>query len=137
VKGIEESLPATREIGHPNKMTVDETLLSNAIARIVESIHPERIILFGSQARGTADERSDLDLLIIARFRGKRREVVGDLYWELRDSGLAVDIILMTQEEFESEREIPGTIARPAYLEGKIIYECPGSFLTEKSSKMD
>jgi uncharacterized protein len=130
VKGIEDKVSGNREIDRLSGVTVDEAL-SDAITRIVEKIHPERIILFGSQARGTADERSDLDLLIIARFRGKRREVVGDLYWELRDSGLAVDIILMTQEEFESERKIPGTIARPAYLEGKIIYECPGSYLAE------
>lgn len=103
---------------------VDEALLSSAVERIVERMNPERIILFGSQARGTADERSDVDLLVISQFTGKRREIVAELYWDLRDSGFAEDIILMTPEEYESERQIPGTIARPASREGKVIYEC-------------
>jgi predicted nucleotidyltransferase len=105
-------------------MMVDEALLSSAVERIVERMNPERIILFGSQARGTADERSDVDLLVISQFTGKRREIVAELYWDLRDSGFAEDIILMTPEEYESERQIPGTIARPASREGKVIYEC-------------
>jgi hypothetical protein len=65
-----------------------------------------------------------VDLLVVSRFTGKRREIVGELYWDLRDSGFAQDIILMTPEEYESERQIPGTIARPASREGKVIYEC-------------
>ncbi|MDP2981949.1 MAG: nucleotidyltransferase domain-containing protein [Candidatus Latescibacter sp.] len=102
---------------------VDKILLSQAVASIVEKFKPDRIILFGSQARGTADERSDADLLVISRFTGKRREILAELYWTLRDSGFAQDIILMTPEEYESERQIPGTIARPASKEGKVLYE--------------
>jgi len=102
---------------------IDKILLSQAVARIVEKFKPDRIILFGSQARGTADERSDADLLVISRFAGKRREILAELYWALRDSGFAQDIILMTPEEYESERQIPGTIARPASKEGKVLYE--------------
>ena len=102
---------------------VDEILLSKAVTLIVEEMKPERIILFGSQARGTADKRSDVDLLIISRFKGKRRERIAELYGALIDSGFAQDIILMTPEEYEREREIPGTIARPASREGKVLYE--------------
>lgn len=102
---------------------IDEILLSKAVALIVEEMKPERIILFGSQARGTADKRSDVDLLIISRFKGKRRERIAELYGALIDSGFAQDIILMTPEEYEREREIPGTIARPASREGKVLYE--------------
>jgi hypothetical protein len=40
--------------------------------------------------------------------------------WGLR---LARDIVVMSPEEFERDREIPGTIARPAWLEGKVLYE--------------
>ena len=102
---------------------VEGALLSRTIDRIVERMKPDRIILFGSQARGTADERSDADLLVISRFTGKRREILADLYWALRDSGFAQDIIHMTHEEYEIERQIPGTIARPASKEGKVLYE--------------
>jgi predicted nucleotidyltransferase len=79
--------------------------------------------IFGSLARGETHSRSDVDLLIISRFKGKRRERIAELYGALIDSGFAQDIILMTPEEYEREREIPGTIARPASREGKVLYE--------------
>jgi predicted nucleotidyltransferase len=39
--------------------------------RIVREFQPERIILFGSHARGTAGADSDVDLLVIVPFEGK------------------------------------------------------------------
>jgi hypothetical protein len=41
----------------------------------------------------------------------------------LRGLGLARDVVLLTPEEFERDRHIPGTIARPASMEGKVLYE--------------
>jgi len=80
-----------------------------------------KIILFGSQAKGTADDRSDVDLLVICPIKGPRRGKMVAMDRSLR--GLARDIVLLTPEEFERDRLIPGTIARPAWQEGKILYE--------------
>lgn len=102
---------------------VSQATLQQATDRIVEKFRPQRIILFGSHARGTADERSDVDLLVVASFTGKRRTIVVEMDRALRGMGLARDIILLTPEEFNRDREIPGTIARPAAQEGKILYE--------------
>ena len=104
-------------------MSVTEEQLSLAIERLVEKFHPQRIILFGSHARGTADERSDVDLLIISTFKEKRRNLQVEMDRTLRGIGFARDIILMTPEEFERDKEIPGTIARPATQWGKVLYE--------------
>lgn len=43
-------------------------------------------------------------------------------------SGLefARDVVILTPEEFERDRYIPGTVARPAFLEGRVLYEHPG-----------
>ena len=94
-----------------------------ATTRLVDKFNPQRIILFGSHARGTADEHSDVDLLIVASFKGKRRTVVVEIDRALRGIGFARDIVLLTPEEFERDREIPGSVARPASKEGKILYE--------------
>ena len=102
---------------------IDEKLLGSAVERLVQSIDPQRIILFGSQARGTADSRSDADLLVISGFNGKRRERLAELYLALSNSGFAQDIVLLTPEEYERERKIPGTVARPAWQEGIVLYE--------------
>lgn len=82
-----------------------------------------KIILFGSQARGTADDRSDIDILVISAVNGDRFALILDMYDSLQGMDLAKDIIVFTPDEFERDRQIPGTVARPAWMEGKILYE--------------
>lgn len=91
--------------------------------RLVNGFHPDKIILFGSQARDTADSRSDVDILVICRFQGKRRHLMLEMDRALNGLKLARDIVILTPEEFERDRQIPGTIARPAWREGIVLYE--------------
>jgi predicted nucleotidyltransferase len=102
---------------------ISNKVLQKIKERLVNSFHPQRIILFGSQARGTADDRSDVDILVICRFEGKRRQLMLEMDRALNGLKLARDIVILTPEEFERDRYIPGTIARPAWLEGKVLYE--------------
>lgn len=102
---------------------VAESTLSEAVRRLVGAFHSVRIILFGSQARGTADDRSDVDLLILCSVNGRRRELMVAMDRTLRGLGIARDIIILTPEEFERDRQIPGTIARPADLEDWVLYD--------------
>jgi predicted nucleotidyltransferase len=105
-------------------MINDETLLAIK-QRLVDAFHPDRIIIFGSQARGTADARSDVDILVICRFEGKRRQLMLEMDRALDDLDNAFDILISTPEEFERDRHIPGTIGRYAHKEGRVLYECP------------
>ena len=98
-------------------------ILQEATRRLVESFKPTRIILFGSQARGTADDRSDVDLLVICRVSGSKRQLMVAMDRALKGLGIARDVIVLTPEEFERDRHIPGTVARPASLEGKVLYD--------------
>jgi len=102
---------------------VTEQILAKITERLVDNFHPDRIILFGSQARGAADEHSDLDILVICHIKDSRRALTLSMYKALRGLGVAKDIVVLTPEEFERDRQIPGTIARPAWLEGRVIYE--------------
>ena len=102
---------------------ISQELINQASNRLVEQFHPKKIILFGSHVRRTANEHSDVDFLVVASFKGKRRKVLVEMDGALRGIGFAVDIILLTPDEFERDREIPGTIARPVSSEGKILYE--------------
>ena len=99
-------------------------MLNSVRDRLVEGFHPDKIILFGSQARQQADARSDLDLLVICPFTGSRRELMLQMDRSLRGLGVARDILVMRPDEFERDKDIPGTIARPASKEGVILYEC-------------
>lgn len=100
--------------------------LERAVERLVAQFHPQRIILFGSQARNTADARSDVDLLVIMHFEkrpGVRLQLMMEMIRSLRGMKIACDVAILTPEEFEIDRLIPGTIARPASREGRILYE--------------
>lgn len=92
--------------------------------RMVSQFSPTKIILFGSQATGKADNRSDVDILIISSIKKKRRDLMVEMNRALDSLNYAFDILVLTSEEFEGDRFIPGTIARYASQEGKVIYEC-------------
>jgi predicted nucleotidyltransferase len=107
----------------PEANVISQQVIDRATERLVAGFHPDRVILFGSQAHGTADERSDVDLLVVCPFSGKRRALMVAMDRALRGLGFPRDVIVLTPEEFERDRHIPGTIARPASLEGKVLYE--------------
>lgn len=102
---------------------VAKGILHEATQRLVERFAPERIILFGSQARGTADARSDVDLLVVCAVNGNRRALMQAMDRALNGLGIARDIIVLTPKEFERDRHIPGTVARPASQEGITLYD--------------
>jgi len=102
---------------------ISKKILKEATKRIAEQFHPQRIILFGSYARGTADAKSDVDLLVISPLRKRRRTLILEINRSLWGLSLARDIVILTPEEFEIDKKIPGTIARYAFKEGKLLYE--------------
>jgi len=91
--------------------------------RIVSQFAPEMIVLFGSHARGNAGPNSDVDLLVIKPVTGSRRQERLAMRIALRGMGMAKDVILVTPEEVETARELPGTLIRSALREGKALYE--------------
>ena len=100
-----------------------EAKIARMVRRIVSQFRPERIILFGSHARGEGGPDSDVDLLVVMPVEGSKREKRIAIGVALSDFGVPLDIVLSTPEEVEKRQRIPGTIERPAMLEGKVLYE--------------
>ena len=96
--------------------------IKKMVELIVERFHPEKVILFGSHARGEAGPDSDVDLLVVMPVRGSRREKAVQIGVALQDIRVAKDIIVTTPENFEWRKGIPGTIERPADREGMVLY---------------
>lgn len=84
--------------------------------------HPEKIIVFGSWARGEEDAYSDIDLIIILKSNKRFLDRLTDLYeiWPLDRS---VDILAYTPEEFNNMLADDNPLLTQAVNEGVIIYE--------------
>jgi predicted nucleotidyltransferase len=92
------------------------------VKRIVAKFHPERVILFGSYARGEAGPDSDVDLLVVMPVLGSRRDAVVEIRVALHDIRVPKDIVVTTPEDFAWRKETVGTIEWPAAREGKLLY---------------
>ncbi len=95
------------------------------VRRIRDRFRPERIILFGSHARGDARPDSDVDLLIVMPVEGDKREKQLEIRLALHDIRVPKDILVTTPEDFQWRKEVVGTIERPAAREGKVLYVRP------------
>jgi len=97
--------------------------IDEMVRRIVKRVHPEKIILFGSYARGSATTDSDADILVVMPVKGSKRKRATDIDLALVGVDLPVDVIVVTPEELEENRNRIGTIIYPALREGKVLYE--------------
>lgn len=97
--------------------------IEEMVRRIVAGFDPEKVILFGSHARGTADADSDVDLLVVMDAVGSKKEREIEIRLALRGLGAPKDVIVVTPHELERYRDVVGTIIRPALEEGQVIYE--------------
>ncbi|MFH0982187.1 MAG: nucleotidyltransferase domain-containing protein [Planctomycetota bacterium] len=110
--------PTTRK----RRKRVPAGILDEVIRRVVEVARPERIILFGSAAKGRMGPNSDIDLLVIKRGRFDRGRVSEAIYTNLHGVGAAVDVIIVTPDEVERYRHARCLVIAPALAEGKVVY---------------
>jgi uncharacterized protein len=96
--------------------------LAEIIRRIVRVAAPERIVLFGSAARGEQGPGSDLDLLVIKPGRYHRGRLTDPIYRSLIGVGQAVDVVVVTPEDVDRYRDALGLVIAPALREGRVVY---------------
>jgi uncharacterized protein len=96
--------------------------IESMVKRIVKKFQPEKIILFGSHARGEAGPDSDIDLLVVMRVQGSKLETGLAIRRALGDFPIPYDLVLSTPEEFAWRKDVVGTIEWPATREGKVLY---------------
>jgi predicted nucleotidyltransferase len=124
---MDERRPESSMVGNANlvkKRGEYRKALGEALERIVSSLKAspevERVILFGSYARGKADLRTDLDLIVVMTSPRPFLERTAELYGRLQ-TGIDLDLLVYTPEEWEKQRETP--FIRRALLTGKVLYE--------------
>ncbi len=103
-------------------MKPDSAMLDELVRRTVESVHPLRIILFGSAARGEMGPNSDLDTLVVMPDQSDCRGVTKILVRRLRGLGCAADILVVRQSDVEKHGDGPFPGLHSALAEGREIY---------------
>lgn len=93
-----------------------------AVRTLAEQASPERILLFGSYARGDADDDSDLDFVVIERQVADRAREMVRLRRVLRPLRLPVDVLVFSTDDVARWGQQPGSALYWALREGKTVY---------------
>lgn len=101
----------------------DPDLLGEIRQRIVDAVEPQRIVVFGSAARGELGAESDLDLLVVWETDVSMLDAARQLRELFEGWGIPMDILVVSPEEFEQGRGQPGHIARVAERTGRVLHE--------------
>jgi len=105
---------------------VTDALLVTIVETIVREYDPEKIILFGSRARGDAVPGSDVDLLVVKDNpddTSGRATAVTRLFWP---RGFGLDVIVYTPEELSHRLALRDPCLRQIISQGKVLYERAG-----------
>lgn len=97
--------------------------LKEVISKIIRHYRPEKIILFGSQARGKGERDSDFDLFIIKRTKEdffSRIQKVEELLWGRK---IPLDILVYTPEQVKRRLAMGDFFVEEILDNGKILYE--------------
>lgn len=97
--------------------------MDEIVRRIVATMHPRKIVLFGSRARGEARPSSDIDLLVIADSDEPRYRRSRALYGALRHIMVPMDILVYTPNEVEEWSQVRQAFVTSVVREGKVLYE--------------
>ncbi len=103
-------------------MRPDQQQLDELVHRIVEAVHPLRIILFGSAARGQMGPDSDVDVMVVMPEGVSHIDVGLLLHTRFGGLGFGVDVVVATPDELEQYADDIGFVYYDALREGVEIY---------------
>lgn len=123
---IRRRAPSSRGKDAP---TAHDRQFQVALGRLIRAGRPERIVLFGSRARGDSRDDSDFDLLVVeSESFGPDRSRLAEIARLERALGslpVAVDLLLYSRPEIDRLRESLNHVVGRALREGRVVYERP------------
>ena len=106
---------------------VTEKLIQKMVGIIVNEVDPEKVVLFGSRARGDARPDSDVDFIVVKAEpfgkNGSRHAEAMRLWHALSGLGVSKDILVYSRDEWEYWHDCINHVIGRAFREGKVLYE--------------
>ncbi len=111
------------------RLEVEDDRLQAIVDTIVEVVHPQEVILFGSRATGAARPDSDYDFLVVVPDVQNERDLSSRIYRALmtRRLGVAVDVVVVSEHVLARNRHNPFLIYHQALQEGRVVHGHPAS----------
>ena len=100
-----------------------QRVLREIVKRIRREVRPQKIVLFGSRARGTARPNSDYDILIIQNTRLSPYRRTCEIYGAWAGLPVEVEVVMYTPREVREWRNASRAFVTTALREGKVLYE--------------
>ena len=96
--------------------------LKGVVDKIVQSVHPTKVYLFGSYAQGNNTPDSDYDIVLIYDGDKSKRETSVGIHKLFKRPQFSMDLFIMTSDEFERNKHLSNTIAKEVSENGVMIY---------------
>lgn len=100
-----------------------DPILAEIVRRLIETLHPERIYLFGSRARGDAGADSDYDLMVVMPHLTepayRLAQQAHSVLWGL---GTAADILVWSREAFDNRLHLKASLPATILREGTLLH---------------
>jgi HEPN domain-containing protein/predicted nucleotidyltransferase len=102
----------------------EEAAVAEAVRRLVDALHPERVYLFGSRTRGEAHADSDYDFMVVVpdETKATRPDLEQTAYAALGGLNIANDVLVRTRASFEWELPVVASLAATIEREGRLLY---------------
>lgn len=98
-------------------------LLEEVTGRIIDAVHPEKIVLFGSHVWGVPTDDSDVDLMVIVKHSEQPGyRLARDIYRSLRGLKVPVEVVVRTREEMERGLAVKTSLERRVLEEGRVLH---------------
>jgi len=101
---------------------IPQQAIDDVVRQIVEKYRPQKIILFGSYARGNPRPESDVDLLVVMETAQKELRQSLEICRSI-DYHFGLDLIVRTPQNLAERINLGDSFLQEIMREGKIVYE--------------
>lgn len=105
------------------RSTISINQIRQSAREISRTIHPQKVILFGSYANGTPGPNSDVDLLVILNKKQKSFGLYEKISQLLEPRSFPIDLLVHTPIEIQKRLKKGDTFIQEILDKGKVLYE--------------